>query len=190
MPTYITYLVDDLDAELKKQNPLLNNFTDFTARRTRSYLQVLADYQEELAQNDDPFVKADNYSSPITTGTEKINTTVGDIYRIALPADVLRVAGNAILVAKGTTAIFDSVPRMSWDTIIASGGSQTPFAFWEENGYLVIYDKDGNFDNTAAVSFPYYRRLDATVTPTTTALDIKPNGFSSIVSSVLSLMKD
>lgn len=190
MPSYVTLTIDDLDAELKKEQQLLANFADFTARRTRCYQDVLAEYQESLAQSDDIFVRADNIDTPTALGTEKVNTSTGDVYSVALPSDARRIAGNNIMVELAASATFVNVPRMSWDTIIASGGSQTPYAFWEKNGKLLIYVKDtGAFVNTASVVFTYYRKLDATVT-TGTALDIKPQDFSQIVSDTLTLIKD
>jgi hypothetical protein len=189
MPTYIALTIDDLDAELKKQNTALANYADYTTRRARAYNSVLAQYAETLAEADDAFAKKNVYATPLTTGTAKIATTTGDIYVPAsLPADFRRVAGDAILVSKAASADFCNVPRMTWASIVASGSSQTAFAFWEDGGSIEIYDKDGaNFDASSSVSFEYYRLLDATQT-TGTALDIKQEDFPSIVSSVLGLM--
>ena len=189
MSTYIALTIDDLDAELKKQNPLLVNYADFAARRTRAYSTALAQYQETLADADDTFVRGNVYASPLTTGTAAIVTSTGDIYiPTTLPDDFRRVAGDAILVSKVSTADFCNVPRMPWASIIASGSSQTPYAFYEDKGQIVVYDKDGaNFDDASKVTFEYYRELDCTLT-TGTALDIKQEDFGNIVTAVLQLM--
>lgn len=184
MSTYVVFTIDDLDAELKAIKDRWTNRSDFTTLRNRALRRTMAEYQASLHNADDIFGRANTYDAPITIGTEKINTTVGDVYKVALPAGAVRVAGDAIQVAKATTATFVNVPRMEWADIIASGVDQTPYAFWEENGILMIYDKDGNFDNTAVCNFSYYRSLDVTQTPTTTPLDIKPNDFAEIIDNV------
>jgi hypothetical protein len=159
MPT-ISFTLADLDNEMLKQSPLLWNYQDYQARRMRELNATLATYQETLAQADDFFVRKNIFASPIAIGTAKVTTTTGDIYTVAPPTDFRRVAGDAIMVSKAASPDFCNVPRMTWEAIVASGSSQTPYAFWEENGQIVIYDKDGaNFDNASNVNFSYYRQL-------------------------------
>lgn len=184
MPTYIALTIDDLDNELKKQNPLLANYADYTTRRTRAYDATLGQYQETLAQADDSFVRSDTLDSPIVLGTAKIAATGGYLYQVTPPADFRRVAGNNITIEKSATGIVN-VPRSTWDTVVLG---TTPYAFWEEDGNIIVYCKDTTaFDSSYSASFEYYRELDATVT-SGTALDIKQQDFTSIVSSVLALM--
>jgi hypothetical protein len=81
---------------------------------------------------------------------------------------------------------------MSWSAIVANGGSQTEYAFWENNGLLNVYVKDGgsaDFDNTASVVFDYFRRLDVTQSPTSTALDILTDFFPTLVDNVVSYLE-
>ncbi len=189
MPTYVALTIADLQAELNKQNAAFANYSDFTTRFARAFNTALTQYEEQLAQADDIFVRNNTYASPIAIGTAKITTTTGDVYQVTPPTDFRRIAGNGILVSKAATADFCDVPRMTFDSLITTGSSQTPFAFWEDHGMIMIYDKDGaNFDNTSQVDFSYYRKLDATNSPTSTPLDIKQMDFADMVSTVLGLM--
>ncbi len=161
----IALTIQDLDNELLRQNAALANYADYQARRTRAYQAALAAYQETLAGNDDIFVRANTFAAPLAIGSMVVSTTTGDIYTVALPTGARRIAGDGIMISKAASADFVMVPRMAWDTIVANGTSQTPYAFWEDKGQIVIYDKDGaNFDATSIVNFDYYRQLDGTTT--------------------------
>jgi hypothetical protein len=186
MPTYLAFTIDDLDAEIKKRDAAVSNYADFSTRRERAYERAIADLEETLASQDSPFVRADTYAAALTTGTAKVSTPIGDLYTIDLPADGRRVAGSNILVEGATT--FLQVPRMSWDAVVL-GTSQTLYAFWEDNGQIVLYEKDAEFTAPADVHISYYRKLDTTQT-TGTNLDIPTTQFSSIVTATLNYMKD
>lgn len=162
--TTIALTIADLDNEILKQNPALGNYQDYQARRTRAYVETIASYEETLAEADDIFARSNTFAAPIAIGTAVVTTTTGDIYTVTLPTTARRVAGDSIMVSKVSSTDFVNVPRMAWASIVANGTGQTPYAFWEDNGQIVIYDKDGaNFDNTSMVNFPFYRKFDVTV---------------------------
>jgi hypothetical protein len=188
MPTYLTFTIDDLDAEIQALDSKWLNRSDFATLRERAYKRAIGEYQEELISNDDIFIRSNTFGLPIAIGTAKVDTAGADIFVVDLPADALQVAGDSILVSKDTTANFLNVPRMTWADIVASGVDQTDCAFWEDNGQIVIYSKDGTIVDTDVVHAPYYRRLDVTQTPTTTDLDIKTKDFDEIIDSTKSFM--
>jgi hypothetical protein len=189
MPTYLEYTVADLDAEIQAIEPKWANRSDYTTLRDRALRRAMSEYNDSLITGDDAFAKASMLSAPITLGTALINTTVGDIFGVDLPADALAVAGDAILVQKSATTEFFSVPRMNWTDIVPSGGSQTAYAFWQDGLTLYVYTKDSNFDATASAAFDYFRRLDVTQSPTSIALDIKDRDFGQIVDSTLAFLE-
>jgi len=180
MSTYITYTIDDLDAEIKADDARYTNRSDYATLRNRAYRKALAEYAGSLRGSDDIFIRGDTFLAPIAIGAAVITVTgKGLIYQVALPAGAYKVAGDSILVEFSTTE-FDQVPRMTWGEILLSG-SPTPYAFWENNGILNIFSAT-DLNATAHVGFDYYRRLDATQTAGT-ALDIKSDDFGQLVDS-------
>lgn len=187
MSTYITFTIDDLDAEVKDMRPQWANRSDFATLRNMVYRKALAAYEKTLRDTNDIFIRKDTFGAPVSIGTEEIATTIGNIWQAALPAGAYGVAGDAIMVEKSTTE-FLSVPRLSWQQIVPSGADQTISGFWENDGNILIYDKDTTFASGSSVCFDYYRRLDATQT-TGTALDIKAQDFPQLVSDVVSYLE-
>jgi hypothetical protein len=187
--TPIAFTIDDLDAEIQAQVPSWANRSDYVVLRNRAYRKALSEYSDGLIGQDDIFVRGDCLGSPITLSTAKIATTPGVIFQIALPTGALFVAGDNILVQKSATTEFFNVPRMPWASIVPSGGSQTPYAFWENNGIVNIYTATADFDATASAVFDFYRQLDSTQSPTTTAMDIKYEDFEQLVDTTVSFLQ-
>jgi hypothetical protein len=190
MSTPISYLISDLDAEIQAQVPAWANRSDYTTLRNRAYRRALGEYSDGLTSQDDIFIRADCLASPVSLGSAPtIATTPGVIFQIALPAGALRVAGDSIMIQKSSTTEFFNVPRMAWANIVPSGSGQTPYGFWENNGIINIYTTTSDFDHTAGAAFDYYRQIDATQSPTSTAMDIKYEDFDQLVDTTISFLQ-
>jgi hypothetical protein len=186
----IPFTLDDLDKELKRRNQALANLVDYTDRRSSAYRLAIGDYQTKLISAADAFIKKNTFSlsTPPSTGTQKFNTTVGDFFVTAMEADAESIDGNTIFVGIASGALEDCL-RMTPDAIVLAGATPTKLAFYEQKGQLMIYMKDAEVTVPAVVHYHYFRTLATDLSGgSSTALDIKSDGFNAVVTSTYQYM--
>lgn len=183
----ITFTIADLDQALKDRNPAWADSASFAARRTAAAKQALGIYYDNLRSTNDLWARSSTLGgSAVSTGTQVVDTTVSDVYHVTLPTGQLGVADNTIFVQQ-STGTFLEVPRMSIDSIVL-GVSATTIAFWENNGEIILYDKDGQFTAPGNLHYNFWRNPAIDCSLSTNTVDIRPQDFTSFVDSVLSYL--
>lgn len=184
MPTPVVFTVDDLDADLKLLNPEYANMADFVERRTRAVKRA---YSEMLTIR--PWGVGTTLTEGVapSTGTAIMDTSIGDVFVVALIDDAKQVDGDVIWIKQGT-GTFEEVPRKTRAEIIIGGTDETELAFYETNGNIVIYSKQAEFTAPADVHYDYIRKRDADLDPTTNELDIDIEEYEAFLASVNSFM--
>ncbi len=171
---------DLLDERLKELEPSLSNYADFLTRRAREYAVVISEYFAELIEADDDWVKDSNFTSPLATGTETVNTTISDIFEIALPGTEVKIAGDTIWLQQGT-GVMVAVPRT---TLFDFELGTSTLGFQEVHNKVLLYAKQGEFTAPGNLCYLFYRWLDHEPATGGTVLDIKPQDFESIAERV------
>lgn len=182
----IIFTRTDLTTEQVRRNPTLADIdsTIKTAKLLVGEKIALCEYQKNMIQTDDGFAKGDTFSAPLSTGTAVANTTVADVYKIALPAAAHAVAGDTIWVDIAASGTFLAVPRMAMGSVIPG---TTLYSFYEVKGFIILEVKDAAFTAPADVNIVYWRAF----TPTAAGgdpLDIQPWDFSTFNDSVAGLI--
>lgn len=184
----IAFLQSDLTTELQRRDPTLADLdsTKFDNKRNTAEKVALAGYQSNLVQNGDGWAKKTTLAAYLTTGSSPdIVTTVADVYKIALPADAIEVAGNTIWLEIETTGTFLPIPRVEIDAIVPS---TTTIAFHEVKGFIILEAKIGQFTPPARVHCEYWRGLVPTASGSD-PIDIKPQDFGTFCDAVASLIR-
>jgi hypothetical protein len=174
------YTRDQFDARLQDLEDALSNYADFDTRRDREFGIVIGEYWKELLTANDDFVRDSNFASPVSTGTETINTTIGDFFEIALPTGQVRIAGDTIFLKQGT-AKFMPVSRI---TLADIDTATTHIGFYENKGKIILYAKEGEFIAPGSLVYNFYRWLDNVLALGTSVLDIKPEDFEMLAGRV------
>jgi len=186
----ITFLRSDAKTELLRRDPTLADMdsTKWSAKVLVALKVALAEYQSNLIQTNDPWIRKSTLggTAPVT-GSSIITTTIGDVFQIAEAADSIGVADNTIWVEIQSSGTYKEAPRLNIDSIIVGGAGETIIAFHEEKGIIILYIKDGTFTPPARVHYEYYRGLVPTAIDADT-LDIKPEDFSSFIDSVAAII--
>jgi hypothetical protein len=189
----INFTRDDLDTHLKAAIAVLASLetAKFESLRDRAYKRTMSEYQADLIAADDPWIRRDTLEevTPPSTGSEKINTSIGDMYRVALLANAISIAGDTILVSQGT-GVFKTVPRVTMETLTIGGVDETIIGFIENKGKLIIYAKEGTFVPPGTVHYNYYIGLDGDPAAGATELDIKPQDYSRILSACAQYIRE
>ncbi len=183
----IEYTRDQLDKLIKNIEPGLSNRSDFSTNRDLYYAVVMGEYNEELASANDDFVLGDNFSSPLSTSTALVDTSVADLYKMTLPDGQLRIAGDVIFLEK-TPGTFVHVPRVSIAEILIGGDEETLYAFATHKNAITLYSKDSLFTAPASVVYYYYRVLSISLSDGDTVLDIRSSDFNAIAERVSEYM--
>lgn len=176
----IEYTRDQLDARLTDLESSLSNYADFDTRRDRDFGIVIGEYWKELITANDDFIRDSNFSSPLSTGMETVNTTIGDFFEIALPTGQVRIAGDTIFLKQGTGTFFP-VPRI---TLADIDTATTNIGFYENKDKIIIYAKEGEFAAPGSLVYNFYRWLDNVLTLGSSVLDIKPEDFEMLAGRV------
>lgn len=181
----------DLDQYVNQKEPLLALLSDRDARRDTNWKIVISKYERSLIEGDNNFVKLSSMSEVTapTTGTAKINTTVGDAYLVDLLAAASAIAGDMIWVYNGTTTKYEEVPRVKIEDIIVGGTGETVVGFFEINGKFALYIKESTFTTIPAdLHYNYWRKLSYALAADGTVLDILEKDFTTLADELAELM--
>lgn len=186
---------DDLDMKIGLLEPSLVDAADYADRRTLGFKQFMADYEARLRTDDNYHAIANTYSAvtPPSIGTEKVDTVIGDIYKVGdLPADFDGIAGDVVFIKDGTD--LRQAPRIKFDEIVIDGVGDTELAFLENTTSagvreVLIYQKNGEIADAAVVHFEYNRTLDKVQAAGTDKLDILDTDFQEAAEQTAEYMK-
>lgn len=185
----ITFDRDQLDADIKLRVPLFAKYdaTEFDNLRAQAYRKAMANYQSELIDANDPWVRRttlDEVAAP-STGAIKLDTSIGDLFVVALLADALQIADDTVLVKSSTSLV--AVPRVDLDDIVAG---TTTAGFIEHKGGIQIYCADGMIVADSDLHYNYFVTLDAEPATGATVLDLKPQDYEAILTATVDNMKE
>lgn len=183
----LSFTIADLDQALKDLAPQWADSASFTVRRTSAAKQALAQYYKALRDSNDTWARADTLSGTApSTGAAKVTTTNGDVFEIALVTGALSVADDSIFLSQGTTE-FQIVPRMNIASIL-QGSTPTKYAFYENNGFIILITDDSGFTPPGVVHYSYWRTPTIDTSISTNPVDVRPEDFTAFVASVLSYL--
>lgn len=160
----LTFTLANLKARIKRLVPAYRDMdsTVFDELVDTGLRMWLSDYQKVLMDRNDRFIRYSTLSEAVApaTGTEKINTTIGDLFRITLLAAADRIADDTILLFDAGTAEFITVPRKTFAEIVTSGVDATIAAFLENNGEILLYVKQDEIAAPPAdLHYNYFKQL-------------------------------
>lgn len=180
---------DDLDNYVKEKEPILGKLTAYATLRDTYWKVVQAEYATELRTAKNPFVIGSTFTMavPPATGTEEVNTTLGDVFIVALDPTHDGIAGDTILVAD-PAAYFKSCPRTTIELVTIGGAEETILGFIEAKGEIFIYAKEAEFTAPADVHYYFWRILDASLPLGATVLDILEADFTRLADRLTELM--
>lgn len=183
----ITFTQAIAKARLKVDVPQLATMdsTIFNARFTDALFVAQAELWNELLSSLDPFVIGTTISGTApTTGTVKIDTTLGDAYLSALVTGAQKIYGDTIWIYNATTAKFFKVPRVVIDEIMIGGTGETVEGFLEIKGSLLIYLKEATMTTIPADLAYEYVRDPAMPAIDADPLDIPQYSFGTLMSKL------
>jgi hypothetical protein len=160
----MTFTFGDLKTGHKQLNPSYANVdsTKYNAWALFAIAPTLATMQATYIGGADPHVRGSTIAdgSPLSTGTEVVDTDLYDAFKIALPAAASKLASNTIWVYNDSTDEFEAIPRVEIDSIILTGDNETIRAFYEVNGFIILVLKDAEFGTIPAdVHTEYWRNI-------------------------------
>jgi hypothetical protein len=181
----MTFTYTELKNTHKNLYPQYKNIdaTTYDAWADAAIKPSLAQMQSQYLAALDTFLRGSTLTaSAASTGTAVVDTTVGDAYKIALAAGASQVAGDVIWIYSTTDNIWKDVPRVALESIITGGTGETVIAFYEVEGFIIVYMKDSTFTTIPAdVHYDYWRDLTAP-SAGTDPVDIKPEDWLSFIS--------
>lgn len=189
----MTFTYGNLKTLAKLADPNLGTMdaTEFAARSDINVKRAFAAYEKTLEDANDPFGKGSilDEVSPASSGTEVVNTTVADMFKVALIAAARKIAEDSIFVYNATTAEFERAARTDIDDIVTSGASATVLGFQERQGFFDLYVKQGTFATGAPmeIQYLYWRHLTAPALDAD-ALDLKAADFDAVFALYLGYM--
>jgi hypothetical protein len=152
----LQFTIRELDAQLYRRNPDWKDSKSFADLRSGAVKLALAQFYRQYRDDENAWGRASTLNgAAISTGSEVVNTTISDLYRVALPTGQLSVADNTLLLYKSTTT-FLKIPRASVDDIVLGTGATTDI-FWENHGEILIYSKEGDFTSAGSLHYNYWR---------------------------------
>jgi hypothetical protein len=170
-----------------RQRPSWANLADFEDRLEENYPRVMADLEDQLDGEGDPFILATTQveaTAPEITD-EVVDTTVGDTAILELLPAARKVYGDSIFVFDPSSDDFLVVPRMSFDELVLSGDDEIVAAFEEMKGLVNVYFKQGTFTLPTDVHYRYNRALDVELDSDGDVLDIRNKDFSFVVQRMI-----
>lgn len=183
----ITFLQSVAKARLKQEIPALANMdaTLFNARFDDALKIAVAELWEELLSELNPYVIDTTITGTApTTGTVKINTTLGDAYTSALVATALKIYGDTIWIFNATTAKFFPIPRITIENIVIGGTGETVAGFLEVKGTLFIYLKEGLMTTIPADLAYNFVRAATMPAADSDPIDIPQSSFGVLISKL------
>lgn len=189
----LTFTQANAKTRIKRLNSEFNDWdsTKFTDIFDPALKMAMSEEWDEMIAADDPFTKASTLSEVTapSTGTEKINTTIGDVFLVSLLAGAERILDDTIWIFKSATGEYEAAPRIDIDAMIIGGAGETVVGFYEVNGKVAIYIKEATF-TTPPADFHYnYRRVPTMPAADGDPLDIPPTRFSSLCSKISAFMQ-
>jgi hypothetical protein len=183
----ITFTLGNLKTRVKRLVPAYRDMdaTLFDEVIEAALAMWLSDYQKTLMDRNDRFIRYSTIPevTPPSTGTEKINTNIGDMFRIVMITGGDRIADDTIILSQ-STGVFKTVPRLSMEQLVAGGTGETIVGFLENNGEILLYVKDATITAPAVLHYNYFKQLvppaaDVDVIPTL------PEDFAACVEGVI-----